>query len=89
MDVFWQLYIVNHLVTFRGRESLFAYFNNFNAIPTASRTNGTGMRAAADCNTTKVCFPMAMKYCESVGMTPPGVFRRFLESNVRQREDSI
>ena len=21
MDVFWQLYIVNHLVTFRGRES--------------------------------------------------------------------
>ena len=34
-------------------------------------------------------WPMAMKYCESVGMTPPpGFFRRFLESNVRQK-DSI
>ena len=41
----------------------------FSATPTASRINGTGMKVAADCNTLKVSFPMAMKYCEFVGMT--------------------
>ena len=27
------------------------------------------MKAAADCNTTKACFPVAMKYCAVVGIT--------------------
>ena len=39
------------------------------ATPTASRINGTGMKAAADCNTFKACFPVAMIYFGVEGMT--------------------
>ena len=39
------------------------------ATPTASRINGTGMKAAADCNTFKACFPVAIIYCAVEGMT--------------------
>ena len=41
----------------------------FRATPTASRINGTGMKAAADCNTFKASFPTAMKYCAVEGTT--------------------
>ena len=39
------------------------------ATPIASRINGTGINAAADCKTTKACFPVAMIYCPVVGIT--------------------
>ena len=45
----------------------------FSASPTASRINGTGMKAAADCNTFKVCFPMSMIYCAVEGTTSRGL----------------
>ena len=41
----------------------------FSATPTASRIKGTGIKAAADCNTFKVCFPVAMIYCAVEGTT--------------------
>ena len=41
----------------------------FKATPTASRINGTGMKAAPDCNTFKACFPVAMIYCAVEGTT--------------------
>ena len=41
----------------------------FSAIPTASRINGTGIKAAADCNTLKACFPVAKIYFDVEGMT--------------------
>ena len=44
----------------------------FSATPTASRINGTGMNAAADCNTFKASFPTTMKYCAVEGMTSRG-----------------
>ena len=40
--------------------------------PTASRINGTGMKAAADSNTFKACFPVAMIYCAVERMTSRG-----------------
>ena len=42
------------------------------ATPTASRINGTGMNAAADCNTFKASFPTVMKYFDVEGMTSRG-----------------
>ena len=55
------------------------------ATPIASRINGTGINAAADCKTTKACFPVAMIYCAVVGMTPWGfwddVWIRILSDN--------
>ena len=45
----------------------------FSATPTASRIKGTGMKAAADCNTFKVCFPVAIIYCAVEGMTSRGL----------------
>ena len=42
------------------------------ATPTASRINGTGMKAAADCNTFKASFPTVMKYFDVEGMTSRG-----------------
>ena len=44
------------------------------ATPIASRINGTGINAAAECMTTKACFPVAMIYCPVVGMTFRGGF---------------
>ena len=44
----------------------------FSATPTASRIKGTGIKAAADCNTFKVCFPMSMIYCAVEGTTSRG-----------------
>ena len=44
----------------------------FSATPTASRNNGTGIKDAADCSTTKACFPVAMIYCAVVGTTSRG-----------------
>ena len=42
------------------------------ATPTASRIKGTGIKAAADCSTFKVCFPVAMKYFTVEGTTSRG-----------------
>ena len=41
----------------------------FIATPIASCIIGTGIRAAADCNNVKACFPVAVIYFVFVGMT--------------------
>ena len=45
----------------------------FRATPIASRISGTGIKAAADCNTFKACFPVAMIYCAVEGTTSRGL----------------
>ena len=45
----------------------------FSATPIASRINGTGIKAAADCSTFKACFPVAMIYCPVEGTTSRGL----------------
>ena len=44
----------------------------FSATPTASRINGIGTKAAADCNTFMASFPTTMKYFAVEGMTSRG-----------------
>ena len=39
------------------------------ATPIASCSIGTGMTAAADCNSVKTCFPLAVRYFVIVGTT--------------------
>ena len=49
----------------------------FSATPIASCIIGTGMRAAADCNKVKACFPVAVIYFIVVGTTSSGVSDEF------------
>ena len=45
----------------------------FNETPIASRISGTGIKAAADCNIFKACFPVAMIYWAVEGTTSRGL----------------
>ena len=59
------------------------------ATPTASRINGTGMKAAADCNTFKVSFPTAMKYCKIINnillLFPEYIRRRYKDKRAERQ----
>jgi hypothetical protein len=41
----------------------------FSATPIAFFKNGTGMTSAADCNSARACFPVAVIYSDVVGTT--------------------
>ena len=61
----------------------------FIATPIASFIIGTGMRAAADSNNIKACFPVAVMYFVVVGMSSWGFSDDFWGSGVRQRVGRI
>src|SRR5271168_2249700 len=86
--------LLNGPTSFIGRERLMSCCfagtlhtsKIFSATPIASYSNGTGITAAADCNSVRSCFPLAVIYSVFVGSI---VFRQYLHVNVRRRVSRI